>query len=82
MLYPYVDKLMANGNKIFVKSLAITELLGNESIPPTPGITLCPYLRKFYFFFAAGCKRGGKDRKFFLTTVTTLKDINNKKFWG
>jgi hypothetical protein len=43
VLYPNVDKLVANGKKIFVKSPARIELLKNKApntpLPPTPVIT-------------------------------------------
>jgi hypothetical protein len=43
VLYPNVDKLVANGKKIFVKSPARIELFKNKApdtlLPPTPVIT-------------------------------------------
>jgi hypothetical protein len=43
VLYPNVDKLLANGMKIFVKSPARIELFKNKApdipLPPTPVIT-------------------------------------------
>jgi hypothetical protein len=43
VLYPNVDKLVANWKKIFVKSPARTELFKNKApdipLPPTPVIT-------------------------------------------
>jgi hypothetical protein len=83
VLYPNVDKLVANGKKIFVKSPARIQLFRNKapdtSLPPTPVITHWEPGRMLLFFCAENfwniCSVQNKIDRDDVSSISILQDI-------
>jgi hypothetical protein len=90
-LYPNVDKLVANGKKIFVKLPARIELFKNKApdtlLPPTPVITqwetwldaTVHYAENFKIFCSVVNEFDGDDASSIIVLQDTFQDSNELK---